>query len=191
MINKYFVHKSSFVDKNAEIGERTKIWHFCHILKNTKIGKSCVIGQNCSIGPNVKIGNNCKIQNNVSVYEGVKIEDNVFCGPSCVFTNHINPRAFINGRKEFKKTFVKKGATIGANATILCGNTIGKYAFIGAGTIITKNIKDYSLVYGNPAKLQGYICYCGEKLEFKNDKATCTKCRKRYIKKQNLVKELE
>ncbi|MCS7201940.1 MAG: N-acetyltransferase, partial [Dictyoglomus sp.] len=152
---KYFVHESSYVDEPVEIGEGTKIWHFCHILPYTTIGKNCVIGQNVMIGPRVKIGNNVKIQNNVSIYEGVELEDDVFCGPSCVFTNVINPRAFIERKSEFKKTIVKKGATIGANATIICGVTIGEYAFVGAGAVVTKDVPPYALVVGVPARQVG------------------------------------
>ena len=160
-MSKYFVHESSYIDENVEIGDGTKIWHFCHILKNTQIGKSCIIGQNCMIGPDVKIGNNCKIQNNVSVYKGVTLEDNVFIGPSAVFTNVLTPRAFIERKHKFKSTFVKKGATIGANATIVCGITIGEYALIGAGAVVTKDVPPYSLVLGNPAKKVGWVCKCG------------------------------
>jgi UDP-2-acetamido-3-amino-2,3-dideoxy-glucuronate N-acetyltransferase len=157
----YFVHNTAVVDENVEIGKGTKIWHFSHILKGSKIGENCIIGQNVTIGPDVSIGNRCKIQNNVSIFKGVELEDDVFCGPSCVFTNVVNPRAFIERKQEFKKTLVKKGATIGANATIVCGITIGKYALIGAGSVITKDIPDYGLVYGNPGRLMGYVCKCG------------------------------
>jgi UDP-2-acetamido-3-amino-2,3-dideoxy-glucuronate N-acetyltransferase len=161
MKKSFYVHESSYIDDNVEIGEGTKIWHFCHILKNTQIGKNCIIGQNCMIGPDVRIGDKCKIQNNVSVYKGVILEDEVFVGPSAVFTNVLTPRAFIERKHEFKTTLVKKGATIGANATIVCGNTIGKYALIGAGAVVTKNVPDYGLVLGNPARLVGWVCKCG------------------------------
>ncbi|MGC8814138.1 acyltransferase [Dictyoglomus sp.] len=177
----YFVHESSYVDEGVEIGEGTKIWHFCHILRGSKIGKNCVLGQNVMVGPNVKIGNNVKIQNNVSVYEGVEIEDDVFCGPSCVFTNVINPRAFIERKNEFKKTKVKKGATIGANATIVCGVTIGEYAFVGAGAVVTKDVLPYALVVGVPARQIGWVCKCGVRLEFDdNGKAVCKACGEKY-----------
>jgi len=153
----YFIHESSYLDADVEVGDGTKIWHFSHILKNTKIGRNCIVGQNVMMGPNVIIGNNVKIQNNVSIYDGVILEDDVFCGPSCVFTNVINPRSHINRKKEFQKTLIKRGATIGANATILCGVTVGKYAFVGAGAIVTKDIPSNMLVYGTAAKERRYI----------------------------------
>lgn len=177
----YFVHESSYVDDGVEIGEGTKIWHFCHILSGSKIGKNCVLGQNVMVGPNVKIGNNVKIQNNVSVYEGVEIEDDVFCGPSCVFTNVINPRAFIERKHEFRKTLVKRGATIGANATIVCGVTIGEYAFIGAGAVVTKDVPPYALVVGVPARQIGWVCKCGVRLEFdEKNEAVCKSCGNKF-----------
>ena len=183
---KYFVHESSYVDDDVEIGEGTKIWHFSHILKGSRIGKNCKIGQNVVIGPNVKVGNGCKIQNNVSIYEGVQLEDNVFCGPSCVFTNVFNPRSHIPRMKELKTTRIKKGATIGANATIVCGNNLGRYSFVGAGSIVTKDVPDYALVYGNPAKIQGWMCECGVKLEFnQKNTAVCKSCGKRYRRNKN------
>jgi len=173
----YFVHESSYIDENVEIGEGTKIWHFSHILSNSKIGQNCTIGQNVVIGPDVAIGNNCKIQNNVSVYKGVTLEDGVFCGPSMVFTNIYNPRAEIRKMDQVRPTLVKKGATIGANATIICGTTLGRYAFIGAGAVVTKSVPDYALIVGNPAKQIGWACECGELLK---DKLECPACSKRY-----------
>lgn len=192
---KYFVHESSFIDENVEIGEGTKIWHFSHILKNTKIGKNCNIGQNVVIGPNVTIGNNVKIQNNVSVYEGVTLEDDVFCGPSMVFTNVSNPRSHWPRKHEYKKTLVKKGASLGANSTIICGITIGNYAFVGAGSLVNKDVPDYAPVYGYPAQIQGWMCYCGVKLSQLNsfnskEKATCKNCGKKYMKKGLKLKEI-
>ena len=169
----YFIHESSLMDEGCEIGAGTKIWHFSHILKNTQIGNKVNIGQNVVIGPDVKVGNNVKIQNNVSVYTGVTLEDNVFCGPSCVFTNVINPRSSIPRKSEILQTLVREGATIGANSTILCGITIGKHAFIGAGSVVTQNVKDNALVYGNPAKFQGWICDCGCKLD---ESSQCSEC---------------
>ena len=162
-MNSYFAHESCYVDEGAEIGEGTKIWHFSHIMVGAKIGKNCSLGQNVNIGSKAIIGNGVKIQNNVSVYDDVILEDNVFCGPSCVFTNVINPRAFIERKNEYKKTIVKKGASIGANATIVCGVTIGEYALIGAGSVVTKDVPDYALVYGNPARVHGKVNINGEK----------------------------
>jgi len=160
----YFVHESSYVDEGAEVGEGTKIWHFSHIQSGAKIGKNCSLGQNINVGSRAVIGNGVKIQNNVSIYDDVIIEDDVFCGPSCVFTNVINPRAFVERKHEYKKTILKKGASIGANATIVCGITIGEYALVGAGSVITKDVPPYALVYGNPARVQGKVNEVGEKL---------------------------
>jgi len=162
----YFVHESSYVDDNVEIGEGTKIWHFCHVLSNTKIGKNCSFGQNCVIGPNVTIGNGVKVQNNISIYDGVEIEDDVFLGPSMVFTNVINPRAFIQRKDEFKKTLLKKGCSIGANATIVCGVTIGEYALIGAGAVVNRDVKPYALMVGVPARQIGWVDKAGNRMEF-------------------------
>lgn len=185
----YFVHQSSIIDEPCEIGNETKIWHFSHILSGSKIGKNCNIGQNVMIGPDVTIGNNVKVQNNVSIYKGVQIEDDVFLGPSMVFTNVINPRSFIPRKDEFKKTIVKKGATIGANATIICGNNIGKYALVGAGAVVTEDIPDYAIVLGNPARISNWTCECGLKLEFNDDLAEC-ECGKKYQITDNKVVNL-
>ena len=179
MKKNYFVHKSSFIDANVEIGAGTKIWHFSHILSGTVIGENCVLGQNIAAGPDVKIGNNCKIQNNVSIYKGVELEDGVFCGPSMVFTNVINPRAFIEKKNEFKKTLIKKGCSLGANATIVCGVTIGQFALIGAGSVVTKDVPDYALITGVPGKQTGWVCECGEVL--KGNSFLCSACGKSYI----------
>lgn len=180
----YFVHPSSYIDKDAQIGKGTKIWHFCHITKGAKIGKNCKLGQNVYVGPNVQIGNNVKIQNNVSIYPGVVLEDDVFCGPSMVFTNIINPRSAAprNSDKFYKRTLVRKGASIGANATVVCGNTLDRYSFIGAGSVVTKDVPNYALVYGNPARIQGWICECGEKLYFGSSLAQCEVCKRKYKK---------
>ena len=160
----YFVHETSVVDEDVKIGSHTRIWHFCHISKSVQIGKNCTLGQNVMIGPTVKVGNNCKIQNNVSIFTGVELEDNVFCGPSCVFTNVINPRAEINRKTEFKLTKVKSGATIGANATVLCGVTIGHWAFVAAGAVVTRNVPDYALFLGVPAKHSGWMTKAGHRV---------------------------
>ncbi len=190
MVSKnYFVHKSSYVDGPVSIGEGTKIWHFSHIMPGARIGRNCRIGQNVNIAEKVKIGNNVKIQNNVSVYKGVILENDVFCGPSMVFTNIMNPRSACPRHSEnfYLKTLVKKGATIGANTTIVCGNTIGRHAFIGAGAVVTKDVPDHALVYGNPARLQGWMCECGEKLSFEKEKAICKVCRKKYRRNKRKV----
>lgn len=177
----FFVHRTSIVEKPGSIGESTKIWHYSHIMPDVNIGNNCVVGQSVFIGSNVSVGHNVKIENNVSVFEGVTLEDDVFCGPSCVFTNVVNPRSQVSRRNEFKQTLVKKGATIGANATIVCGNIIGRYAFVGAGATVTRDIPDYALAYGNPAKIEGWVCECGVKLDFdKTDKAKCHRCGKKY-----------
>lgn len=165
----FFNHETSVIDNNVEIGENTKIWHFSHIMSNSKIGKECNIGQNVVVSPNVILGNNVKVQNNVSIYTGVICEDDVFLGPSMVFTNVINPRSAVNRRKEFLQTIVKKGCSIGANATIICGLTLGKYSFIGAGSVVTKDVDDYSLVVGNPARKVGWVSEYGNRLVFDND----------------------
>jgi len=176
-----FIHESSYVDYGAKIGKGTKIWHFSHVMAGAQIGENCVIGQNVLIGPNVKIGNNVKIQNNVSVYEAVILEDDVFCGPSMVFTNVDRPRsAFPTDHSTYLKTVIKRGATIGANATIVCGHTIGEHAFIGAGAVVTKDIPAYAVVYGNPARIHGWVCECGAKLQFMDQQARCPKCGREY-----------
>lgn len=175
-----FIHDTAVVDQPSQIGRGTKIWHFSHILKNSRIGENCTIGQNVVIGPEVTIGPGCKIQNNVSVYQGVTLEDHVFCGPSMVFTNVFNPRAHIPRMEEVRPTLVKTGASIGANATILCGNTIGRYAFVGAGAVVTKDIPDHALVMGNPARQLGWMCECGVKL---TADLRCAACAKQYIER--------
>lgn len=181
METSFFAHETAVIDANCQIGEGTKIWHFSHIMSDCTIGQHCSIGQNVVISPEVRIGNRVKIQNNVSVYTGVICEDDVFLGPSAVFTNVINPRSAIVRKNEYKSTLVQKGATIGANATIVCGITIGKYAFIGAGAVVTKNIPDYALVVGNPARQTGWMSEYGYKLKFNSEGvAVCPESRDQY-----------
>ena len=190
----YFVHPSSFVDEPCEIGAGTKIWHFSHIMKNCRIGPKCNIGQNVVISPDVVIGSNVKIQNNVSVYTGCILEDDVFCGPSMVFTNVVNPRSHVIRRDEYLRTLVQKGASLGANCTVVCGVTIGRYAFIGAGSVVTRDVADYALIYGNPARQQGWMCACGIKLSFPAGQgdavAQCSACQARYSKSKDRVTPL-
>jgi UDP-2-acetamido-3-amino-2,3-dideoxy-glucuronate N-acetyltransferase len=183
----YFVHESSYVDEGAEIGAGTKIWHFCHIMPRAKIGERCNIGQNVLVSSDVTLGDNVKIQNNVSLYTGVIVEDDVFLGPSMVFTNVINPRSHINRKNEYKTTLIRRGTSIGANATIVCGITLGRYCFVGAGAVVTKNVPDYALVYGSPASIRGWMCQCGEHLEFQDNAATCKVCGDQYKKQNNVV----
>ncbi len=183
----YFVHESSYVDDGAEIGTGTKIWHFCHVMPGAKIGERCNIGQNVLVSSGVALGNNVKIQNNVSLYTGVIVEDDVFLGPSMVFTNVINPRSHVNRKDEYKTTLVRKGASIGANATIVCGTTLGRYCFVGAGAVVTKDVLDYALVYGSPARLRGWMCQCGEQLKFEGDCAVCRSCGDAYRKHDQVV----
>ena len=186
----YFVHPTAIVDEGAEIGEGTKIWHFTHIMAGARIGENCILGQNVFIGSGAILGDNIKVQNNVSIYDGTVLEDDVFCGPSMVFTNVFNPRSFISRKKEFRKTLVRKGATIGANVTVICGNTIGQYAFIGAGAVVTKDVPDHALVYGNPGKVKGWICQCAEEITFRSGKAVCHACGKKYKKDRIGVKPI-
>jgi UDP-2-acetamido-3-amino-2,3-dideoxy-glucuronate N-acetyltransferase len=177
----FFVHESSYIDQPCQIGKGTKIWHFSHIMPNSQIGENCNIGQNVVISPGVVLGNGVKVQNNVSIYTGVICEDDVFLGPSMVFTNVINPRSFIERKDEFKTTLIKKGATIGANATIICGHSIGRYALIGAGAVVSKDVPDYALLAGNPAQIIGYVCQCGHRLRFNEaGQAQCPSCATRY-----------
>ena len=171
-----FIHGSSFVDEGAVVGKGTRIWHFCHVMPGAVIGERCSIGQNCVIMPGTKLGANCKLQNNVSVYEGVELEDDVFCGPSMVFTNVRFPRSHVNRRGEYQRTLVMRGATIGANATIVCGVTLGRYCFIGAGAVVAKSVKDHALVVGNPATQVGWVCACGERLRLPEGRETCARC---------------
>ena len=187
----YFVHESSYVDDGAEIGAGTKIWHFCHIMPRSRVGERCNIGQNVLVSPDVTIGNNVKIQNNVSLYTGVIVEDDAFLGPSMVFTNVSNPRSHVNRKDEYKRTLVRRGASIGANATIICGVTLGCYSFVGAGSVVTRDVPDYALVYGSPARIHGWMCQCGEQLTFAQqagvEKAVCQSCGDAYQKQGHSV----
>ena len=188
---KFFNHYTAIIDNNSIIGQNTKIWHFSHIMEYSVIGEHCNIGQNVVVSPNVILGNNVKVQNNVSIYSGVECEDDVFLGPSCVFTNIKNPRSSIVRKHNFLKTLVKKGATIGANSTIICGITIGSYSLIGAGSVLTKNTEDYSLYYGNPAKKKGWVSEFGHKLLFNDEKiAICPESKTKYllVNENNVIK---
>jgi len=184
----YFCHESAYIDQPVQIGEGTKIWHFAHVMANAKIGRNCIIGQNVSIAGNVVIGNNVKIQNNVSVYDNVILEDDVFCGPSMVFTNVFNPRSHVSRKHEYRDTIVKRGVSIGANATVVCGHTIGEYAFVGAGAVVTRDVPPYALVYGNPAKPHGWICQCGVKLPEGQGQLLCQNCGKSYVFQNTMLK---
>lgn len=187
----YYAHPSAVIDEGSKIGTGTKIWHFSHIMPNCTIGENCNIGQNVVISPGVVLGKNVKVQNNVSIYTGVECEDDVFLGPSMVFTNVTNPRSAVNRKDQYAKTLVKKGATIGANATIVCGHDIGTFAFIGAGAVVTKNIPDYALVIGNPAKQTGWMSEYGHKLTFdKNGLATCLESGEKYLLENDRVRKI-
>lgn len=189
--SQFFSHETAVVDDNCFIGAGTKIWHFSHIMSNCKIGQSCNIGQNVVVSPDVVLGNNVKVQNNVSIYTGVICEDDVFLGPSMVFTNVINPRSAINRRGEYMKTTVRKGATIGANATVVCGNDIGEYALIGAGAVVTKSVPPFALLVGNPAKQIGWVSEYGHRLHFDNNgMATCPESNEKYELKNNKVNKV-
>ncbi len=191
MEKEYFAHPTAVVDEGCEIGKGTKIWHFSHIMSDCVIGENCNIGQNVVVSPNVILGNNVRVQNNVSIYTGVFCEDDVFLGPSMVFTNVINPRSAISRKNEYMQTYVEKGATIGANATIVCGNKIGRYSFIGAGAVVTKEVKPYSLVLGNPARHAGWMSEYGHRLNFDaNGIALCPESNEKYILEEGKIKKL-
>lgn len=176
----YFIHPSSIVEAGASIGPGTKIWHFCHVMDGAVLGERCVVGQGCYIGRGVNIGNNVHIQNNVSVYENVTLEDDVFCGPSMVFTNVINPRSHVPRKDEFRDTRVKRGASIGANATVICGHIIGRFAFVGAGAVVTRDVPDFALVLGTPARWAGWMCQCGVRLFIEGQEGRCSACGQEY-----------
>lgn len=184
-----FVHESSYVDEGATVGPRTKIWHFSHVMSDTEIGAGCVLGQNVVAGPRVRIGNNVKIQNNVSIYEGVELEDDVFCGPSMVFTNVVNPRSAVSRKHEFKRTVVKRGATLGANSTIVCGHTIGQYAFVAAGAVVAADVADFALVLGVPARRAGWVCECGVRLP-PGPAPVCPECGSRYEERDGSLRQV-
>jgi len=193
----YFAHPTAVIDQPCRIGTGTRIWHFSHVMKDSVIGERCNIGQNVVVSPHCRIGNNVKIQNNVSIYTGVVIEDDVFCGPSMVFTNVINPRSFIDRKTEFRPTVVRRGASIGANSTVLCGVTLGSYCLIGAGAVITRDVPDYAVVYGNPARLHGWACYCGATLKALRAEepaameGTCEACGRRYRRNGVIVRPVQ
>ncbi|MBP5598295.1 MAG: N-acetyltransferase [Pseudobutyrivibrio sp.] len=183
-----FIHSTAIVDKGAIVGDGTRIWHHCHIMTGAVIGDNCNIGENAFVETGVKIGNGVKVKNNVALYTGVECEDDVFLGPNCVFTNVVNPRSFIEKKTEFKKTIIRRGATIGANSTIICGNEIGEYAFVGAGSVVTKNVPSYTMVIGNPARFYAYVCKCGTKLD---NNLICPSCSNRYELDNNKILPLK
>jgi UDP-2-acetamido-3-amino-2,3-dideoxy-glucuronate N-acetyltransferase len=187
MTSEYFAHESSFIDDGAHIGAGTKIWHFSHVMPGAVIGERCSLGQNVVVMPGTRIGNNVKIQNNVSIYEGVELEDDVFCGPSCVFTNVINPRSHVSRKHEYLKTLVRRGASIGANATVVCGVTLGEFAFVGAGAVVTGDVPAYGLMVGVPARRIGWMCQCGERLSLSAGAGTCTPCGARYHEQHQVL----
>lgn len=187
----YFIHPTAIVDAGCQIGDGTRVWHFCHLMPNSEVGENCILGQNVFVADGVRLGDGVKVQNNVSIYNGVECEDEVFLGPSMVFTNVLNPRSFIERKTEFKKTLVRKGATIGANATVVCGHTIGRYALVGAGSVVTCDVPDYALVVGNPARINGWVSEYGCKLDFdENGFAVCPESGQRYKLTDNRVERV-
>jgi UDP-2-acetamido-3-amino-2,3-dideoxy-glucuronate N-acetyltransferase len=186
----FFVHPSSYVDDGAVVGPGTKIWHFCHVLPGAVIGARCNLGQNVVVMPGTRIGDNVKIQNNVSIYEGVELEDDVFCGPSCVFTNVLNPRSHVSRKHEYRRTLVRRGASIGANATIICGVTLGEYAFVGAGAVVSQDVPAYGLVVGVPARRVGWMCQCGERLRPAGGRAACAVCGAGYEERDERLRQI-
>jgi len=187
----YFVHESSYVDAGAVVGAGTRIWHFSHVMPGAVIGERCNLGQNVVVMPGTRLGNNVKVQNNVSIYEGVELEDDVFCGPSCVFTNVMNPRSHVSRKAEYRRTLVRRGATIGANATVICGSTLGAYAFIGAGAVVRGDVPDYALMVGVPARRVGWMCQCGERLALRSAEAECAACGARYREEGGLLRRVD
>ena len=185
-----FVHESSYVDQGAQIGAGTKIWHFCHIMSGAVIGERCNLGQNVVVMPGARLGNNVKVQNNVSIYEGVELEDDVFCGPSCVFTNVLNPRSHVSRKHAYQKTLVRRGSSIGANATIVCGVTLGEFAFIGAGAVVTADVPAYGLMVGVPARRVGWMCQCGERLPVSAGTGSCAACGSAYTESDGILRPI-
>ena len=185
----YFVHKSSYVDDGAVIGRGTKIWHFSHIMPGAIIGERCNLGQNVVVMPGTRLGNNVKVQNNVSIYEGVVLEDDVFCGPSCVFTNVVNPRSHVSRKSEYQRTLVRRGASIGANATILCGVTLGEYSFIGAGAVVRSDVPPFALMVGVPARRVGWMCQCGVRLQLRDGRGACAACGATYRESESILRQ--
>ena len=187
----YYAHESSYIDDGAEIGAGTKIWHFSHVMPGAIIGQRCNLGQNVVVMAGSRIGNNVKVQNNVSIYEGVMLEDDVFCGPSCVFTNVVNPRSHVSRKTEYQKTLVRRGASIGANATILCGITLGQYSFIGAGAVVRSDVPDFALMVGVPARRVGWMCQCGVRLQLRDGRARCQACGATYRENEGLLQLID
>jgi UDP-2-acetamido-3-amino-2,3-dideoxy-glucuronate N-acetyltransferase len=183
------IHPTAVVDPGCEIGPGTKVWHFSHVMAGARIGRDCNIGQNVVIMPTARLGNGVKVQNNVSIYDGVVLEDDVFCGPSMVFTNVMTPRANVSRKEEYLPTLVKRGATLGANSTIVCGHTIGEFAFVGAGAVVTRDVPPHAVVLGNPARVRGWACKCGEMLRFRDTQATCSRCAARYSRSEPGIQE--
>jgi UDP-2-acetamido-3-amino-2,3-dideoxy-glucuronate N-acetyltransferase len=187
----YFAHESSYIDDGAVIGDGTKIWHFCHVLPGAVIGERCNLGQNVVVMGGTRLGDNVKVQNNVSIYEGVVLEDDVFCGPSCVFTNVTNPRAHVSRKSEYRQTLVRRGSSIGANATIICGVTLGEYSFIGAGAVVRSDVPAYALMVGVPARRVGWICQCGVRLQLQDGRASCAACGAAYLEQGGVLRQID
>src|SRR3954447_4765554 len=187
----FFAHESSYIDDGAVIGKGTKIWHFCHVMTGAVIGERCNLGQNVVVMPGTRLGNNVKVQNNVSIYEGVVLEDDVFCGPSCVFTNVVNPRSHVSRKAEYQPTLVRRGSSIGANATIICGTTLGEYSFVGAGAVVRSDVPAFAVMVGVPARRVGWICQCGVRLQLRDKGAACSACNATYVKSEEILRQID